>query len=142
MENSVIIKFQAWDGEKMYDVKNICFEGRPMITLQYNPACRKPLDNVKLLQYIGFKDKNNKEVFADYIIKYFIETGGISERVKGFAYGVVKYKVSKYVIEPFKYDESLSSVFGKDKIFGFLDSESFADVEIIGNIHEDKHLLE
>ena len=52
------IKLRCWDGEKMWDVLNICFHGRPMVTVQYNPVIKYQLEDVELMQYSGvdFKD--------------------------------------------------------------------------------------
>ena len=120
------IKFRAWDNEnnQMLDVQEInfedCFYGGEMQikTTMYNDYfdCRE----MPLMQYTGLHDKNGKEIYEGDIVKsFFVDTDEAGN------------EIYKYYIMEVEYDEILCSY----KI------DKFMNLEVIGNIYENKELL-
>jgi uncharacterized phage protein (TIGR01671 family) len=132
------IKFRVWDGEQIVSPDYINRAGY---------GCWKsnsiPETSNLLMQFTGLKDKNGKEIYEGDICKTLIEVGGISERIKGFGYGVVEYSSNRFTINHFKYDDSLKTRFGKNTIYGFTrdNFSRIGETEIIGNIYENPELL-
>lgn len=119
-------KFRAWDNEnnQMLDVQELnfedCFYGGEMQikTTMYNDYfdCRE----MPLMQYTGLHDKNGKEIYEGDIVKsFFVDTDEAGN------------EIYKYYIIEVKYDEVLCSY----KI------DKFMNLEVIGNIYENKELL-
>lgn len=121
------LKFRVWDKDdkKMYDEltefmersylfdeKVCCFKNKNSDDLRINAR-----RNVKLMQYTGLKDKNGKEIYEGDIIKFY-------SLDDDFVKGSVYYEFGKFVIG----DYVLSNCFRK--------------CEVIGNIFENKDLLE
>jgi len=79
------------------------------------------LPNVELMQYTGVKDKNGKEIYEGDIV--ILNDAEEENRC------VVKYKYGSYILIDGDLREDLSNVEAK-----FL--------EVIGNIYENKNLLE
>lgn len=138
------IKFRAWDKARkvMYDVDTI-----EMDILKDGSSnnqisgwddtewqCGIPLENVELLQYIGCKDINGKEIYEGDIIERTDKTP--VERFYGKKeIGIVEYKSTRFLL---KINQDNYYGLNRDDIF----FSYMADYKVIGNIYENKELLE
>ena len=124
------IKFRAWlkKEKKMVKVKTLHLGTRKIIygysensQCYGNKSCS--FDDVRLMQYIGLKDKNGKEIFEGDIVKTNIDLTGI-----------VRFDIGYY----FEWiTNNLVSMWNKDmKVWVEW------GLEIIGNIYENPELLE
>lgn len=153
----MILKFRAWmkSLKWMCEVTNISFD------CEFVDICQKgdterytemsvEFDFIELMQSTGLKDKNGQEIFEGDILKFndewneychegyvdgSVEGVNYVEAVKGeacFEFGKTRYPESSLFIR--MEDEHLSfAELVKDKDFEF---------EIIGNIYENRELLE
>jgi len=85
------------------------------------------LDDVELREYTGLKDKNGKEEYFDDIVKIF-------------AYGKDRIAVVKQDEYGYIYYENTTDTIGNTK--GFQLYRWDKEFEIIGNVYENKDLLE
>lgn len=111
------IKFRAWDKKykRMDYIKSMYwFEEGGIHEIKND----KEYD---FMQYTGLKDKNGKEIYEGDIVKSFF----VDEDKKG-------NKVYKYYILEIKYDELICCY----------NIDAFENLEVIGNIYENKNLLE
>ena len=110
------IKFRAWDETEkhMYNWENLLNQNLKNI-FTITEQC-----GYVLMQYTGLKDKNGKEIYEGDIVKsFFVDTDEAGN------------ETYKYYIMEVKYDEILCSY----KI------DKFMNLEVIGNVYENKELL-
>ena len=129
-------KFRAWlkEKKKMVNVETIDFTDKSIQYLEKNEFInayllrRVSFDDVKLMQFTGLKDKNGKEIYEGDIIKYKFP---YDRRLKH--------------ISPVKFLETEASFGIKDRygnetpLYRITANNYF---EVIGNIYENKSLLE
>ncbi len=128
-------KYKAYHKERkvIRDVVSINFE-HELLYVRSDP--REPyshwiwqFEDIELMEYTGLRDKNYVEIYEGYILE-----GGYTNSMTG------EFISKKYVVE---YEEALN----KCKLIGHT---PFGDTwlkfikapEVIGNIYQDKHLLE
>ena len=127
-----LIKFRAWDGEKM---DRLWKDGRLVVDASTGEAQKigfgsTPFNvsiphGLTLMQYTGLKDKNGVEIYEGDIIQYFT-----------FYYGNKKER--KEVVEWI--DDMQDDSFGEPLSMGYRFYGS--EIEVIGNIYENPQLLE
>ena len=130
------IKFRAWlkEDKKMVNVETMDFTDKSIQYLKRSKIIntyilrRESFDDVELMQYTGLKDKNGKEIYEGDIIKY-----------------KSPYNRRLNHISPVKSLETEAS-FGIKDIYGneiplyTISANNY--FEVIGNIYENKNLLE
>ena len=129
------IKFRAWlkEDRKMEDIKTIDFTDKTIRCLKKNEFInayllrRVSFDDVELMQYTGVKDKNGKEIYeGDIVLIKLYETSTWHKTVVGFKKGAF-----------------IADLIDKeDYVYIFHHGFTGDDFEIIGNIYENKNLLE
>ena len=130
------IKFRAWDKEQkvMYEVKKVDFSEQKVFCKQYYLNDWK-FSEIELMQYTGLKDKNNKEIFEDDIVK-------IEDYYENVRIGIIAFDSGTYKLQ--NLGQNFYYQFGSD---GEYDWESIENVdedniEILGNIYENPELLD
>ena len=123
------IKFRAWDkeNEKMMKVSSLSLKNKEIAVRENRTYHFFRMQNLELMQYTGLKDKNGKEIYEGDIV--LVKPGGISTWYKT----VVEFKEGALIASLIN-EENHFYIFNP----GF-DSNDF---EVIGNIYENKKLLE
>jgi uncharacterized phage protein (TIGR01671 family) len=116
------IKFRAWDKENK-EIYNDFHQ-----TYMFTDSINDDNDYI-LMQYTGLKDKNGKEIYEGDIVRYKNDFAMLGEPKKTDY--TVEFKQGQFY--PFITREQTDSI-GYWRMMG-------EDVEVIGNIYEDKELL-
>lgn len=117
-------KFRAWYGIEMYDEPVICNGEFYLDWRDFEDG--KTYDGAVLMQSTGLEDRNGTEIFeGDIVVMTYNGDGGLLP-----CKGVVRMSKGRYMV----CDD-------KNEYWAELYSEIFS-TEIIGNIHENKELLE
>lgn len=123
-------KFRVWDKKfnMMLGFKSVYInfdEGKIEVTtdtLRYEEVYTDEIEDFVLMQYTNLKDKNGKEIYEGDILKVKLDDGEANL--------YVKYTNGEYrVVNEGKWEDSLYTYM------------YFGDVEVVGNIYENKDLL-
>lgn len=121
------IKFRAWDNvqEVMLSVENIDFRNDLITFNEDDNSLTDTFEMITLMQYTGMKDKNGKEIYEGDIV------GSLCMRAEViFEDGSFRFKwLDKITKRVRKYNEPMFK--NTNIVF-----------EVIGNIYENKELLE
>ena len=127
------IKFRCWDTEnkEMLEVQELDYEdsynGQPMIrTTMYSDYF--DTEDMILMQYVGLKDKNEKEIYEGDIVKFRFKDD--REEFPDLI-GYIEYQTTFTAFR-------IMSNQGSFKI----DITEIKFIEVIGNIYENPELLE
>ena len=124
------IKFRAYHKERkeIFEIASIDFEEKKA-TLSNGVIKLLNVDfkQFELLQYTGLKDKNGKEIYEVDIVK-ILKLEGYGEYCDQVeCIGKIECYISEFRIQPLNLR---------------LSDESIVEIEVIGNIYENKNLLE
>lgn len=145
------LKFRAWDKKKDIFTNYQIVDNMLYFMDKFTGVWIRDdnQDRFALMQSTGFKDKNKKEIFIGDIVKFpelyaFVDGAGETTDVTvcdGFNIASVVKKGSFITLDNFVYEDggTLSGLENNDFTFDDLDFKKF---EIIGNIYENKELLE
>lgn len=120
----MIPKYRAWHKEekRMYEVTTIYFETKTVMVKYGLTETFFDFKDITLIQSIGFKDKNGKEIFDGDIARLFNLNSNIYEvRWSKFHLGF------RYFLE----GKVLDNIHPSEE-----------QIEVIGNIHKNPELLE
>ena len=127
----MIPKYKAWDKvnkEMIEDVASIHFKTEMIVT---SKLCFYPFKDIELLQSTGLLDKNGNEVFEGDIVDVRTLEGTIYLR------GIVKKVKGGFYIKGLHLSKNIPLT-----DFYFKSYTNTLEIEILGNIYQDKHLLE
>lgn len=122
------LKFRLWNGFRMIDDEDLSENTSDLfiesgLSDQYeNNICIPRVENLKVMQYTGLKDKNGKEIYEEDILDYGANT---------------KFKVV--------FNKSSFKLQRLDFLNGnlhLLECCYLDELEVIGNIYENKNVLE
>jgi len=124
------VKFRVWDkfSKRMGHVDRIHLDDKELsyITKSKDVVVYRDYKNeCVLMQYTGLKDKNDKEIYEGDIVEYEDEVNGVWAEY----FGIPIIYSNEYAMFCFKDDEgNLLNI--------------YRNLKVIGNIYEDKELLE
>lgn len=130
----MIPKFRAWDttNKEMFKDTFAITESGEVVTVEQDFVTDAPeyvfVDNLVIMQSTGLKDKNGKEIFEGDVLA--IETDEGVTNLKVFW----DEKHALFMFESKKYNE-------KDLLAELVEDNTYP-FEIIGNIYENKELLD
>jgi hypothetical protein len=126
------IKFRAWlkEDKKMVNIETIDFTDKSIQYLEKNEFInayllrRVSFDDVELMQYTGLNDKNGKEIYEGDILFFRDENTKYVVVWQDAAFIIKSVEIRKY----------------SEKMCWLDDTEICC--EIVGNVYENKNLLE
>lgn len=154
-------KFRAWYKGKMYKSRVIVYNGQAFLNMADFNSCMVR-DGIELMQSTGLKDCDGQELFGGDIIEfddticYEDESYGETNEVTGGECDVKNLAVVKIkeglelALEDYKYGGDLSEDSVSELLCSihaeYIDAVDFlsdpADFKIVGNIYQNKELLE
>lgn len=123
------IKFRAWDKEnkKMMKVSSLSLENKEIAVRENGTYHFFRMQNLELMQCAGLTDKNGTEIYEGDIV--LVKLGGVSTWYKT----VVEFKEGALIA---------SLIDEENYIYIFNPGFDSNDFEVVGNIFENKNLLE
>ena len=130
-----MIKFRVWSKEEecWVSIDSIVLDSNGSIAYLLPEADDQPPyleEEVEIMQYIGLKDANGKEIYEGDIIKFF---GGNKKNKAKNEFGVIVYKADRY-------GAGFNSII-QNKEHGYGGINIAQDI-VVGNVHTNHELLE
>lgn len=134
----MIPKFRVWNKEvgTMHHVVSIWFDDAPHVTIPFGDSVANIFSDFELMQSTGLKDKNGVEIFEGDIVRITSFPGDWYSTIGHVIWGLDEPMSGAY--PAFFIPEFESEMNSFSQIF---DSGEY-EIEVIGNIYEDKELLE
>jgi uncharacterized phage protein (TIGR01671 family) len=129
--------------KKMLDVKSIHFGTRKIIVSHRGGNISISFDDVELMQWIGLRDKNFREIYVGDVTELLAENGKINRHIVKF--GIVRRKMdSGWVVDiPSFYFDLIGSNFQAYPIVNnYMGMHDLQIMSVIGNIYENPSLME
>lgn len=148
----MIPKFRAWDklNNEMSVVEQINFNCGEFESIGYGVSSLRGADEIELMQSTGLKDKNGKEIFEGDILKFndewpdYCYEGYVDGSIDGINYVEIKKEKTYFTFGKTKIPESSLTDLVENEHYPFeelLTTASY-EFEIIGNVYENKELLD
>lgn len=126
------VKYRVWNNGKMYNVRAIVWHAGHVANIEV--FTNKGTDylysiDAKLLQYIGLKDRNDKEIYKGDLVKWYINHGS----------NFILCKII-YMKEEAQFVGQYKDEYGNPRFISLINSH--VGLEVIGNCYENPELLE
>lgn len=148
----MIPKFRAWDklDKEIYEVEDISWFNGEFDFIGDGITFKRDAEDVELMQSTGLKDKNGKEIFEGDILKFndewpdYCYEGYVDGSIDGINYVEIKKEKTYFTFGKTKIPESSLTDLVENEHYPFeelLTTASY-EFEIIGNVYENKELLD
>lgn len=148
----MIPRFRAWDklDKEIYEVEDISWFNGEFDFIGDGITFKRDADDVELMQSTGLKDKNGKEIFEGDILKFndewpdYCYEGYVDGSIDGINYVEIKKEKTYFTFGKTKIPESSLTDLVENEHYPFeelLTTASY-EFEIIGNVYENKELLD
>ena len=124
------IKFRSWNCQVMYQMKALLIDDRKY------PQIKEAKDII--MQYIGLKDKNGKEIYEGDLVRWDDKSNGVYWRVAEVLINPdIQFKIVTINCD-FVQSSREGYIF---EFVNFMYKDTENHLEIIGNIYENSELL-
>ncbi len=132
------IKFRVWckNKKEIINIARIDIADGSCYSHIFNGNALDYWNDVKLMQYTGLKDKNGVEIYEGDILKY---TFDLPDSLYATENGL-KIRIDQVFWSDWRSSFAIGNKMANTDLFRYVRNGN--RVEVIGNIYEDKHLLE